>query len=35
VLIHTCCDIGEVTVCTEFHQRSKPMKCVGVMRGVD
>jgi hypothetical protein len=22
------CDIGEVTVCAEFHQRSKPMKCV-------
>jgi hypothetical protein len=23
------CDIGEVTVCAKFHQRSKPMKCVG------
>jgi hypothetical protein len=29
VLIRARCDIGEVTVYAEFHQRSKPMKCVG------
>ena len=28
VLISTRCDIGEVAVCVEFDQRSKPMKCV-------
>jgi hypothetical protein len=26
---HLHCDVGKVTICTEFHQRSKPMKCVG------
>jgi hypothetical protein len=28
VLICTRCDVGEVTICAEFHQRYKPMKCV-------
>jgi hypothetical protein len=28
VLISPCSDIGEVVVCAEFYQRSKPMKCV-------
>jgi hypothetical protein len=29
VLIYVRCDVGEVTIYTEFHQRSKPMKRVG------
>ena len=29
MLICACCDVGEVTICVEFHQRSKPMKRVG------
>ena len=29
MLICTRCDVGEVTVYAEFHQRSKPMKRVG------
>jgi hypothetical protein len=28
VLICVCCDVGEITICTEFHQRLKPMKGV-------
>jgi hypothetical protein len=29
VLIYMRCDVGEVTICVEFHQKSKPMKSVG------
>jgi hypothetical protein len=29
VLIWALCDVGEVTIYVEFHQRSKPMKCFG------
>jgi hypothetical protein len=29
VLIYMCCDVGEVIICVEFHQRSKTMKRVG------
>jgi hypothetical protein len=28
MLINRHCNIGEVVVCTKFHQGSKPVKCV-------
>jgi hypothetical protein len=29
VLVYVHRDVGEVTICAEFHQRSKPMKSIG------